>query len=590
MTYYVYMDSKNSSGNPDHLLWCNNIPSSSGQLIIDPTLTMEINRAGSFEFKILPTNDAYNDFVNLRTMIFICDDDSEIWRGRVLDQTDDIYKIRTVTCEGELAFLNDLQATEHDAKDETIDAFLNEVFSAYSGSCASYRMIKKGSLHGFNGSAKFHIDKQDDYHNLSDSILSEMVGKLGGYVKIRRGTTNSNIPTIDNVGYLDYYADGNVISNQTIVFGQNLIDYANKIDGSDVFTAITPIGNTVKNLFPINDRKGGRWNQDGTIHGLNNWTSSGSSIDVSGITRITIYQPKINVSGNLLVINFWKTDRPEKGQLLSELIQDDPPMGRSVTYGSIPSGAKSMTISFHNGLVGKLCVSEGNGVGTWDGTKRLKLTDAEGVDIPYIANDSAVAKRGLIVKVVSYDIDDVHELRKAGENTLNQSVSDVQSLDISSIDARALGLNVNRIDIGDMVRVISDPHGLDAYFQCTKIELRLNSPEENTYSFGYTNKTLSNVSYSNSKSILEYGRTTGVQIQSSSASVINQIYTILASYGLDKDLDNSLGRYVTKEYADSTYATKNELVTLNTNFANNIDTLTKAHNDLVNRVAALENR
>lgn len=590
MTYYVYMDSKKSSGTPDHLLWCNNIPSSSGQLIIDPTLTMEINRAGSFEFKILPTNNAYNDFVNLRTMIFICDDDSEIWRGRVLDQTDDIYKIRTVTCEGELAFLNDLQATEHDAKDETIDAFLNEVFSAYSGSCSSYRMIKKGTLHGFNGSTKFHIDKQDDYHNLSDSILSEMVGKLGGYVKIRRGTTNSNIPTIDNVGYLDYYSDGSVRSNQTIVFGQNLIDYANKIDGSDVFTAITPVGNTVKNLFPINNRKGGRWNQDGTIHGLNNWTSSGSSIDVSGITKITIYQPKINVSGNVLVIDLWKTDSPEKGQYLTGYIFDDSRTERAVSYASIPSGAKSMTISFHNGLVGKLCVSEGNAVGRWDGTKRLKLTDAKGVDIPYITNDSAVAKRGLIVKVVSYDIDNESELRKAAENALNQSVSDVQSLDISAIDARALGLNVNKIDIGDMVRVISDPHGLDAYFQCTKIELQLDSPEENTYSFGYTNKKLSNVSYSNSKSISEYGRTTGVQIQSSSASVIDQIYAILATYGLDKSLGESLGGYVTKNDADSTYATKTELTTLNTNFANNINTLTQAHNALVQRVTALENK
>ena len=538
MTYYVYMDSKNSSGTPDHLLWCTNIPSSSGQIIIDPTLTMEINRAGSFEFKILPTNDAYNDFVNLRTMIFICDDDSEIWRGRVLDQTDDIYKIRTVTCEGELAFLNDLQATEHGEKDETIDAFLNEVFSVYSGSCTSYRMIKKGSLHGFNGSTKFHIDKQDNYHNLSDSILSEMIGKLGGYVKIRRGATNSNIPTIDNVGYLDYYSDGNVVSNQTIVFGQNLIDYANKIDGSDVCTAITPIGNPVKNLFPINNRKSGRWQRNGTLHGPSewpSWTASGSSVDVSGIGRITVaIEPNAPLSPEFMIIHFWYSDSPENGKMaLESHFSNTNPLGKLVRIDP-PSNTKCMTVSFLTTFAGKFCISEGYSAGNWEGTKRLKLTDYLNTTIPYFSDSAAVSKRGLIVKVVNYDIDNIDELRTAAENTLKQSVSDVQSLDISSVDARALGFNVNKIDIGDMVRVVSDPHGLDAYFQCTKIELQLDSPDKNTYSLGYTDTTLSNASYFNSKSIAEYERTTRDNIRSSSVSVIDQVYNILGSYSTNQ--------------------------------------------------------
>lgn len=538
MTYYVYMDSKNSSGTPEHLLWCNNISSSSDQIIIDPTLTMEINRAGSFEFKILPTNSAYNDFINLRTMIFICEDGGEIWRGRVLDQTDDIYKIRTVTCEGELAFLNDLQATEHDAKDTTIDAFLNEVFSAYSGSCTSYRMIVKGSLHGFDGSTKFHIDKQDNYHNLSDSILSEMVGKLGGYVKIRRGATSSNVPMIDRVGYLDYYSDGNVVSNQTIVFGQNLVDYTNKIDGSDVFTAITPIGNKVRNLFPINDRKNGRWDVfDGTVHGPSEWPSwiaSGHSIDVSEMERITVaVEPNSPLETGFMAIEFWSSDTPKKGTMIMQQFIDNADPDGELHVLKLPSNAKCITISFMEKFTGKFCVSEGYSAGNWEGTKRLKLTDRKNVNIPYISDIAAMSKRGLIVKVVSYDIDNIDELQTAARNTLRQLVTDVQSLDISSVDARALGFNVSGIDIGDMVHVISDPHGLDAYFQCTKIELQLDSPDENTYSLGYTGTALSNVSYSNSKSILKYGRTIGDNIRSSSVSVIDQVYGILESRGVN---------------------------------------------------------
>ena len=75
--------------------------------IIDPQLKIELNKAGSLEFKIMPTHPMYNHFYKMKTFVRVELDDEEIFRGRVLNVENDIEMEQSIKCEGDLAYLVD---------------------------------------------------------------------------------------------------------------------------------------------------------------------------------------------------------------------------------------------------------------------------------------------------------------------------------------------------------------------------------------------------------------------------------------------------------------------------------------------------
>ena len=58
------------------------------------------------------------------------------------------------------------------------------------------------------------------------------------------------------------------------------------------------------------------------------------------------------------------------------------------------------------------------------------------------------------------------------------------TLSIKAVDLNLLDVNTGRIKLGDYIRVISLPHGLDRYFLCSKIVLDMESPDKTEYTLG----------------------------------------------------------------------------------------------------------
>lgn len=103
----------------------------------------------------------------------------------------------------------------------------------------------------------------------------------------------------------------------------------------------------------------------------------------------------------------------------------------------------------------------------------------------YIVNETAASIFGLIEQKHEWsEIEDASELKTLGTNLLNNSVEMAVSLSVKAVDLTLLGVDVGQIRLGDMIRVISLPHGLDRDFQCTKIVYNLDSPDQNEYTFG----------------------------------------------------------------------------------------------------------
>ena len=75
--------------------------------IFEKKIALEVNKTGSFDFKIYPSHPMYDRIKRLKSSIEVYQDAHMVFRGRVLDDTQDFNNAKDVICEGDLAFLND---------------------------------------------------------------------------------------------------------------------------------------------------------------------------------------------------------------------------------------------------------------------------------------------------------------------------------------------------------------------------------------------------------------------------------------------------------------------------------------------------
>lgn len=117
---------------------------------------------------------------------------------------------------------------------------------------------------------------------------------------------------------------------------------------------------------------------------------------------------------------------------------------------------------------------------------KRKLTiieENEGKD--YLDDTAAIAIYGRIEKVQEWpEIDGDYDLLKAGQDALKRNIELAMTLSVKAVDMHLLNVDAETIRLGDWVRVLSLPHGLDKLFQCTKIVYDLVSPDQTEYVFG----------------------------------------------------------------------------------------------------------
>ena len=67
------------------------------------------------------------------------------------------------------------------------------------------------------------------------------------------------------------------------------------------------------------------------------------------------------------------------------------------------------------------------------------------------------------------------------------------TLEIKAVDLHLVDSGIERIGLGDYVRVLSDPHGVDGYFLCIERDLEVSEPEQDTFVLGTEQATLTSV-------------------------------------------------------------------------------------------------
>lgn len=222
MTYRFYAN--------DELIFASDWADPEYQLI-SPIIKMEVNKAGSLEFTILPRHPFYDALSKMKTRISVYMDDQPIFSGRVLSDDTDTYRQRKIYCEGSLAYLVD-SVLGPSKGTRTAEEHFRLIIDSHNGQVEDEKKFTVGTIN-IDEKAESHVFGEDNYRESFSAIQSDLIDSFGGYLRIR----NDN-----GTQYIDYLKSYDTVSTQTIEFGQNLIDLVNKQSGEDLFTVLLPIG------------------------------------------------------------------------------------------------------------------------------------------------------------------------------------------------------------------------------------------------------------------------------------------------------------------------------------------------------------
>lgn len=360
--YAIYAD--------DDLVYSPGAASSLGYSASTAKITTEINKAGSLEFTIPPTNPSYSKMSKLKTIFRVEQDGVEIWRGRLLNDEKDFYNSKENFCEGELAFLNDAVVPPYNySSGVSLQSYFRTIVGYYTNNCSDYRKIVAGTITAADPSLTIRM-KSDDYSDVMTELMDKLVGSIGGYLRLRHQNGTS---------YLDYLDTLEETSDQEIIFGKNLLDLTEYVDASDVYTYMIPLGKKDDN---------------------------GNRVDISSVNG-----------------------------------------GKNYIYS--PTGENLF---------------------------------------------------GQITRAVAWDdTTDPTTLKSNGQKLLSSVIEMATTIEISAIDLKLLGVDVDRLEVGKFVHVQSSPHGIDSDFLCSKIVLDLLEPDRSEYTFGLVFTALTDKQISTNK-------------------------------------------------------------------------------------------
>lgn len=217
--------------------------------IFNPSVELELNKTGSFDFTIYPDHPHYALVKKLKSIVTVWQDDFLLFRGRVLDEEVGWLNQKTIFCEGDMAFLLD-SILRPFSFSGTVAEFLAYILNLHNAQVEVDKQFQVGNV-TVDGYVSYDAD---DYIDTKSTIEAELLEQFGGYLMTRFE---------DGVAYLDYLSEINLLAPQKIQFGKNLIDLKRIRKGSDIATVVIPLGAKLK------DEEGNETGKRLTIESVN---------------------------------------------------------------------------------------------------------------------------------------------------------------------------------------------------------------------------------------------------------------------------------------------------------------------------------
>lgn len=316
--------------------------------VISPKCKLKVNTTGTLTFKVAPTHPYYSQIKKLESEITLTQDGEWIFTGRVLNDEKDFDNIKTIECEGELAYLIDSNQRFAEYHDATVQGYFTTLINKHNAACPeAKKQFTVGIVNVTDNNDSLY--RYSNYENTWSTIKDKLINRLGGYIRSRH---------LNGVRYIDYVTDYGNVNDQVINFGENLLDLKQYIKGEDIATAIIPLGAVIED------------------------------------------------------------------EEQTENIQ------RRITIESVNDG------------------------------------------VDYVYDQDAVNLYGWIYDTVVFDAVTVPaNLKRKGQEELAQRKLLKLEITLTAVDLHLLNVDIEKIKLGDMIRVISAPHGIDRYMMVSDLTI-----------------------------------------------------------------------------------------------------------------------
>lgn len=250
-------------------------------ILADPKCELEVNKTGNLTFRIAPTHPRYDQLHKMKSEITVYQDDEWFGSFRILNVELDFNNVKTITCEGELAFLLDSIQRSAEYHEITVAEYFAALITNHNADVETEKQFAVGSVTVVDTNDSLY--RYSSFESTWDTIQKKLLDTLGGYVRTRQ---------VNGVRTIDYVSDYGNINPQTIRFGKNILDLTRDIRGEEIATVLIPLG--VKNE-ETDERL--------TIESVNNgldYIKDDKSIEAFGRIVKTITYDDVTIADNLL--------------------------------------------------------------------------------------------------------------------------------------------------------------------------------------------------------------------------------------------------------------------------------------------------
>ena len=238
-------------------------------------------KTGNLTFRIAPTHPLYGQIQKLKSEIAVYQDNERLGAFRVLNVEQDFNNIKTVTCEGELAYLLDSVQRAAEYHDVTVAEYFAIVVANHNADVDSSKQFTVGAVTVTDPNDSLY--RIHSYENTWECIEDKLLDRLGGYIRIRMsGSTR----------LIDYVTSYGNVNPQIIRFGENILDLVREVRGENVATVLVPLG-------AADEETGEKLTVKSVNDGLD-YIEDAEAIETYGRIVKTVEYDDVTVASNLL--------------------------------------------------------------------------------------------------------------------------------------------------------------------------------------------------------------------------------------------------------------------------------------------------
>ena len=198
-----------------------------------------LNAVSVFSFTLPPKHLYFDSIEGRNGLVKLYDDDNVLFIGDIVNRKENFDCTTEIECQDALGWLNDVVFVKPTFSG-AIENYWAYLLGRYNQEASERRKINIGTV---TVQGNISVNHETEFLTIFD-LVSELTKLAGGYVSVRYEGEEI---------FLDYLAQANTESDQSILFGTNLINLEDFVSEEQIFSRIYPRGKDGLDVSSVND-------------------------------------------------------------------------------------------------------------------------------------------------------------------------------------------------------------------------------------------------------------------------------------------------------------------------------------------------